>query len=246
MKKRVAIVTGGSRGIGRACAAELAARGADIVISYRNGREAAEETARLCRERGASVLLVRGDVGIEEDCAALVKAAIDAFGSVDILVNNAGITKDGLLMTMSGEDFEAVIDTNLKGSFFMMKAVSRPMLRNKYGRIVNISSVVGLMGNAGQANYAASKAGIIGLTKSFAKEVAKKGITVNAVAPGFIETDMTAALGEKAASDMSALIPLGEIGRPEDIASAVGFLAGEEAGYITGQVISVDGGMSIA
>ncbi len=246
MKDRVAIITGGSRGIGRQCALDMAAKGAKLVINYRGSQEMAKETAGLCKELGAEVLLVKGDVSKEEDCVQLVKAAVDAFGRVDILVNNAGITKDGLLMTMAEADFAQVIDINLRGTFLMMKAVSRQMIRQRYGRIINMSSVVGIMGNAGQANYAASKAGVIGLTKSFAKEVAKKGVTVNAVAPGFIETDMTAALGENVKAEYEKLIPSGAIGSAQDIANAVSFLAEEKAAYITGQVISVDGGMSIA
>lgn len=246
MKDRVAIITGGSRGIGRQCALDMAAKGAKLVINYRGSQEMAKETAGLCKELGAEVLLVKGDVSKEEDCVQLVKAAVDAFGRVDILVNNAGITKDGLLMTMAEADFAQVIDINLRGTFLMMKAVSRQMIRQRYGRIINMSSVVGIMGNAGQANYAASKAGVIGLTKTFAKEVAKKGVTVNAVAPGFIETDMTAALGENVKAEYEKLIPSGAIGSAQDIANAVSFLAEEKAAYITGQVISVDGGMSIA
>lgn len=243
MKGKTAIVTGGSRGIGRAICVELAKGGANLVINFAGNQQAAEETAALCKAQGVSAVTVQGDVAEMEICETLVKTALASFGRVDILVNNAGITRDNLLMRMSEEDFEAVIRTNLRGSFLMMKAVSRQMMKQRYGRIVNLSSVVGLSGNAGQVNYAASKAGVIGMTKSFAKEVASRGITVNALAPGFIETDMTAKMPEAAVSAVSASIPAGRMGTPQDVAAAAAFLASEKAAYVTGQVLSVDGGM---
>ena len=243
--KQTAIVTGGSRGIGRAVAVRLAKDGMNLVINYRGNSAAAEETERLCRELGAEVLLVQGDVSRAEDCEKLAAQAKEAFGRVDVLVNNAGITRDGLLARMTEEDFRAVLDVNLVGPWNMMKAVNRIMMKQRYGRIVNLSSVVGLRGNAGQVNYAASKAGVIGMTKSLAKELAGRNITVNAVAPGFIDTDMTAALTETAKNAVLGSIPMGRMGTPENVAKAVAFLAGEDAGYITGQVLAVDGGMSM-
>ncbi len=243
MKGRTAIVTGGSRGIGRAICLELAAGGADILINYAGNCRAAEETAEACRALGARAELACGDVGQAEDCRRIAAAAMEAFGRIDILVNNAGITRDNLLMRMSQEDFDAVIQNNLRGSFLMMQAASRQMMKQRYGRIVNMASVVGLSGNAGQVNYGASKAGVIGMTKSFAKEVASRNITVNAVAPGFIMTDMTAAMTEAAVKAAAAAIPAGRMGRPEDVAAAAAFLASEKAAYVTGQVLAVDGGM---
>ena len=243
MKGRAAIVTGGSRGIGRAVCLELAAGGANLIINYAGNLQAAEETAQACRALGVQAELVRGDVGQAEDCRRIAAAAVEAFGRIDILVNNAGITRDNLLMRMGEPDFDQVIQTNLKGCFLMMQAVSRQMMKQRYGRIVNMASVVGLSGNAGQVNYAASKAGVVGMTKSFAKEVASRNITVNAVAPGFIETDMTAAMTEAAVKAAAASIPAGRMGRPEDVAAAAAFLASEKAAYVTGQVLAVDGGM---
>ena len=243
MKGRAAIVTGGSRGIGRAVCLELAAGGANLMINYAGNLQAAEETAQACRSLGVQAELVRGDVGQAEDCRRIAAAAVEAFGRIDILVNNAGITRDNLLMRMGEPDFDQVIQTNLKGCFLMMQAVSRQMMKQRYGRIVNMASVVGLSGNAGQVNYAASKAGVVGMTKSFAKEVASRNITVNAVAPGFIETDMTAAMTEAAVKAAAAAIPAGRLGRPEDVAAAAAFLASEKAAYVTGQVLAVDGGM---
>ncbi|WP_425756797.1 3-oxoacyl-[acyl-carrier-protein] reductase [Ihubacter sp. rT4E-8] len=243
MKGKTAIVTGGSRGIGRAVCLEFARRGANLVINYAGNQAAAQETVAACQAFGVSVLALQGDVAEEADCARIATAACETFGSIDILVNNAGITRDNLLMRMSEDDFDAVIRTNLKGSFLMMKAVSRQMMKQRYGRIVNVSSVVGLSGNAGQVNYAASKAGVVGMTKSFAKEVASRGITVNAVAPGFIETDMTAKMTEAAVKAAAASIPAGRMGTPEDVAAAAAFLASQEAAYVTGQVLAVDGGM---
>lgn len=243
--KQTAIVTGGSRGIGRAVAMRLAKDGMNLVINYRGNSAAAEETERLCRELGAEVLLVQGDVSCAEDCEKLAAQAKEAFGRVDVLVNNAGITRDGLLARMTEEDFRAVLDVNLVGPWNMIKAVNRIMMKQRYGRIVNLSSVTGLMGNMGQTNYAAAKAGILGMTKSYAREVAGRGITVNAVAPGFIDTDMTEAMPEGAKDKIIIGIPMGRTGKPEDVAEAVAFLASEQAGYITGEVLRVDGGMAM-
>lgn len=243
--KQTAIVTGGSRGIGRAVAVRLAKDGMNLVINYRGNSAAAEETERLCRELGVEVLLVQGDVSRAEDCEKLAAQAKEAFGRVDVLVNNAGITRDGLLARMTEEDFRAVLDVNLVGPWNMMKAVNRIMMKQRYGRIVNLSSVTGLMGNMGQTNYAAAKAGILGMTKSYAREVASRGITVNAVAPGFIDTDMTEAMPEGAKDKIVTEIPMGRTGKPEDVAEAVAFLASEQAGYITGEVLRVDGGMAM-
>lgn len=243
--KQTAIVTGGSRGIGRAVAVRLAKDGMNLVINYRGNSAAAEETERLCRKLGAEVLLVQGDVSRAEDCEKLTAQAKEAFGRVDVLVNNAGITRDGLLARMTEEDFRAVLDVNLVGPWNMMKAVNRIMMKQRYGRIVNLSSVTGLMGNMGQTNYAAAKAGILGMTKSYAREVASRGITVNAVAPGFIDTDMTEAMPEGAKDKIVTGIPMGRTGKPEDVAEAVAFLASEQAGYITGEVLRVDGGMAM-
>ena len=240
-KKKVAVVTGASRGIGRAIALELASRGATVVINYNGSLERAEEVQKEIEEKGGEAEIRQWNVA---DFAACEKA-VKTHGSIDILVNNAGITKDGLLMGMSEADFDSVIDVNLKGTFNMMRFVSRQMLRQRSGRIISMASVVGIAGNAGQANYAASKAGIIGMTKSAARELASRGITVNAVAPGFIETEMTAVLSEEVKKASAAQIPLGHFGKPEDIAKTVAFLASDDAAYITGQVIQVDGGMVI-
>ena len=240
---KYALVTGGSRGIGRAVCLELAAGGANVVLCFAGNEAAAQETVQAVEALGAKALAVRCDVSGAAQVDALVKSAVEAFGRIDILVNNAGITRDNLLMRMSEEDFDVVLGTNLKGAFHTMHFVSRYMLKQRSGRIINMASVVGVAGNAGQANYAASKAGVIGMTKSAAKELASRGITVNAVAPGFIETDMTGKLSDKVRDQASAQIPMGAFGKPEDVAKAVGFLASEDAGYITGQVIHVDGGM---
>ena len=242
---KTAVVTGGSRGIGRAVCLELAKGGANVVLCYAGNEAAANDTVAACEALGAKALAVRCNVAEAGEVKALMDAAVQAFGRIDILVNNAGITRDGLLMMMKDEDFDAVINANLKGTFLCMKAVSRLMMRQRYGRIVNLSSVVGLRGNAGQVNYAASKAGVIGMTKSLAKELASRGVTVNAVAPGFMETDMTAAMPEAAKTATLAAIPMGRMGAAEDVAKAVAFLASEEAGYITGQVLAVDGGMAM-
>lgn len=245
MEGKVALVTGGSRGIGRAICLELARRGAAVAVNFAGNEAAAQETAEACRALGAQAEIFRADVADPAACEELVKAVKERFGQVDILVNNAGITRDGLLMTAKVEDFDQVLDTNLRGAYFCMKAASKLMMRQRYGRIVNLSSVVGLRGNAGQTGYAASKAGILGLTKAAAKELAARNITVNAVAPGFIDTDMTSVLPEKAKEAMLTTIPMGRPGAPEDVARAVAFFAEESAAYLTGQVLCVDGGMAV-
>jgi 3-oxoacyl-[acyl-carrier protein] reductase len=242
---KTAVVTGGSRGIGRAVCLELAQGGANVVLCYAGNETAAQETVSACEALGAKALAVRCNVSDSAQVKGLMDAAVKEFGRIDILVNNAGITKDGLIMMMKEEDFDAVVAANLKGTFLCMKAVSRQMMKQRYGRIVNLSSVVGLRGNAGQVNYAASKAGVIGMTKSLAKELASRNVTVNAVAPGFIETDMTAAMTDAAKEATLAAIPLGTLGKPENVAKAAAFLASDEAAYITGQVLAVDGGMSM-
>ena len=244
-EKRVALVTGASRGIGRAIAVQLAKDGAHVIVNYNGSEAAAAETGKMIEEAGGSCTLSKFNVADAEETESAMKALIAECGRLDILVNNAGITKDGLLMKMSEDDFDAVINVNLKGTFHTIKVASRQMMKQRYGRIVNLSSVSGVMGNAGQANYSSSKAGVIGLTKSVARELASRGITSNAIAPGFIATDMTAAMPEAVLETASKQIPLGYIGKPEDIAAAVSFLASEAAGYITGQVLCVDGGMAI-
>lgn len=240
---KIAVVTGASRGIGRAIVIRLAGEGATVVINYNGSKEKAEEVKQEIEGAGGKAAVCQCNVADFDQCQAFIQKVIDEFGRIDILVNNAGITRDGLLMKMSEEDFDQVIETNLKGAFHTIRFASRQMLRQKSGRIINLSSVVGVTGNAGQANYAASKAGVIGLTKSAARELASRGITVNAIAPGFIETDMTSVLSEKVKEGAAAGIPLGAFGKPEDVAAAAAFLASDEAGYITGQVLHVDGGM---
>ena len=242
---KTAVVTGGSRGIGRAVCLELAKGGANVVLCYAGNEAAAQETVAACEAAGAKALAVKCDVADAQQVKNLMDEAVKAFGRIDILVNNAGITRDGLLMMMKESDFDDVISANLRGTFLCMKAVSRTMMKQRYGRIVNLSSVVGLHGNAGQVNYAASKAGVIGMTKSLAKELASRGVTVNAVAPGFIETDMTAAMPQAAKDAMMPTIPMQRLGAPEDVAKAVAFLASDEAAYVTGQVLAVDGGMAM-
>jgi 3-oxoacyl-[acyl-carrier protein] reductase len=240
---KVAIVTGGSRGIGRAVALKLASAGAKIVINYAGNLNAAQETKAMIEEKGGSALMIQADVSDMAAVDAMIKNALDTFGHIDILVNNAGITRDNLLMRMKEEDWDAVINTNLKGIFTCTKAVSRIMMKQKSGKIINMTSVVGIIGNAGQANYAAAKAGVIGFTKSMAKELASRNITVNAIAPGFIATDMTQGLTEQVKADLATKIPLNRLGTPEDVAAAVVFLATDSANYITGQTLNVDGGM---
>ena len=245
MSGKTAVVTGGSRGIGRAICLELARRGANVVFSYAGNTAAAEKTLEELKALGVEARAVQGNVADPAAAKTLIDTAVKELGGIHILVNNAGITRDGLAMAMKEEDFDAVIETNLKGAFLCMKAAIRHMMKARYGRIVNMSSVVALRGNPGQVNYCASKAGLIGMTKSLAKEMGARGITVNAVAPGYISTDMTAALPDAARQAMLSTIPVGRAGNPEDVAAAVAFLASEEAGYITGQVLSVDGGMGM-
>jgi 3-oxoacyl-[acyl-carrier protein] reductase len=240
---KTAVVTGGSRGIGKAIALKLAEKGANIVLNYNSSIGAVEEVIKEIESMGSLAIAVQGDVSVFSDAEKIIKSAVEKFGSLDILVNNAGITKDGLLIRMKEQDFDRVIDVNLKGAFNCIRHAGAVMLKQRSGRIINISSVVGITGNAGQVNYAAAKAGIIGVTKSVAKELASRGITVNAVAPGYIETDMTSVLPEKAKELIMGSIPLKRMGRPEDVAEAVAFLASESAAYITGQVINIDGGM---
>ena len=243
MSEKIAVVTGGSRGIGAAIAKKLASRGMTVIINYCGSEDRALAVKSAIEAAGGQAEAWRCDVSDCGQCEAFVKAVMEKYGRIDVLVNNAGITRDGLMMRMSDEDFSRVIDTNLKGTFYMMRFASRHMLKAKKGRIINMASVVGLMGNAGQVNYAASKAGVIGATKSAAKELASRGITVNAIAPGFIDTEMTGALSEKVQEQILTQIPLGTFGKPEDIANYAAFLASDEAAYITGQVIQVDGGM---
>jgi len=238
-----AIVTGASRGIGRAIAIELAVRGASVVVNYNASAAAAQEVVQAIESAGGKAIAVKANVSKMEEAVALVKAATDAFGKVDILVNNAGTTRDTLLMSMKEDDWDIVIDTDLKSVFNCCKAVARQMIRQRSGRIINISSVVGLAGQAGQTNYAAAKAGVIGFTKSLAKELGSRSITVNAVAPGFIPTALTDVLTEEQKETAIKLTPLGRFGKPEEVAYAVSFLASEEAAFITGAVLSVDGGL---
>ncbi len=240
---RVAIVTGGSRGIGRAIAERLAGSGAAVVVNYRGNAAAAEATVATITAAGGTAIAIQGDVSQPEDVEHMVKTTLERFGHIDILVNNAGITRDTLLLRMKESDFDEVIATNLRGVFLCTRAVLRPMTKQRFGRIINITSVVGLTGNAGQANYAAAKAGILGFTKSTAREMASRGITVNAVAPGFIETEMTDALNEETRKAILATIPLGRFGQPAEVAGLVCFLASDAGAYISGQTLTIDGGM---
>lgn len=241
--RKTAIVTGASHGIGSAIARELSEKGYFVVLNYNGSKEAAEAVKSLIEADGGACMLYRCDVSDFTKCQIMIADILKECGHIDALINNAGITKDNLILRMSEQDFDDVIRVNLKGAFNCIKNVSRPMLKARSGRIVNIASVVGLGGNAGQANYAASKAGVIGLTKSVAKELSAKGITVNAVAPGFIETKMTEVLSEEVRDEIKKSIPMHTLGRPEDVAKAVAFLLSEDAGYITGQTLSIDGGM---
>lgn len=245
LEKKVAVVTGGSRGIGQAIAIRLACAGADVAIFYTSNQSAADETVSKVQETGRKGVAIRVDVSSSEQVDRAMKEVLSIFGRIDILVNNAGVTRDNLLVRMKEEDWNHVIDVNLKGVFLCTKAVARSMMKQRNGRIVNISSVVGVSGNPGQANYVAAKAGVIGLTKSNAKELSSRGITVNAIAPGFIETDMTSVLDQETRDTLLNEIPLGRFGASQDIAEAVAFLSSDAASYITGQTIHVDGGMVI-
>ena len=242
---RAAVVTGGSRGIGRAVCVALAKQGCNVVVNYCHGEAAAAETAALCKELGVEAVTVQADVSTAEGCKKLFEEAVNAFGRVDILVNNAGVTRDNLILRLSEEDFDTVLNANLKGAFLCCKEAARRMVRQRYGRIVNLSSVVGLRGNAGQTNYSASKAGLIGLTKALAKEEGPSGITVNCVAPGVIDTDMMAAFTAEDKAALAEETPVGRLGSADEVAQLLVFLAGEGAGYITGQVFGVNGGLVI-
>lgn len=243
LEGKVAVVTGASRGIGRAIALKLADEGAKVIVNYSGSQAKAEEVVATIQEAGGEALAVQASVAKSDEVAALMDVAVKTFGSLDILVNNAGITRDNLLMRMKENEWDDVIDTNLKGVFLCTKAVTRQMMKQRAGRIINISSIVGVAGNAGQANYVAAKAGVIGLTKTTAKELASRNILVNAIAPGFIETEMTAELPEDLKQGMLTQIPLAKLGQPEDIAKAVVFLASDDANYMTGQTLHIDGGM---
>lgn len=243
---RVAVVTGASRGIGRAVALELASRGANVIVNYNTSAPAAQEVVEAIQAAGRQAQAIQADVSDFEQASGLIKGAIDAFGKLDILVNNAGTTRDMLIMMMPEQDWDDVLRINLKSAFNCSKAAVKAMMRKRYGRIINMASVAGIAGNAGQTNYSASKAGLIGLTRALAREVASRGITVNAVAPGFIPTDLTESVPEDIKEASLGAIPLGRWGTPEDVAYAVAFLAADEAGYITGQVLPVDGGMVMA
>lgn len=243
LQGQVAIVTGASRGIGREIALELAREGASVVVNYAGNEEKAKAVVEEIKELGCTAMAIRCNVANSDEVASMVKMTVEEFGKVDILVNNAGVTRDNLLMRMKEEEWDTVIDTNLKGVFLCTKNVTRPMMKQRKGRIINVASVVGIIGNPGQANYVAAKAGVIGLTKTTAKELAPRGITVNAVAPGFISTDMTDQLPEDVKNNMLAQIPLARFGDPQDIAKVVSFLASSDSSYMTGQTLTIDGGM---
>ncbi|MEI3610930.1 3-oxoacyl-[acyl-carrier-protein] reductase [Pseudogracilibacillus sp. SO30301A] len=243
LEGKIALVTGSSRGIGRSIALELGKKGVNVAVNYAGNEQKAEEVVQELHDLGVKAIKIRANVADEQDVKAMIKEVTKEFGRLDILVNNAGITKDNLLMRMKVEEFDQVIETNLKGAFLCTKAVTRQMMKQRYGKIINIASIVGVSGNPGQANYVAAKAGLIGLTKSTAKELATRNILVNAVAPGFITTDMTDVLTEDQKDDILSQIPLKKLGEPEDIANVVCFLATDDAKYITGQTIHVDGGM---
>lgn len=245
LENKVVLVTGGSRGIGRAIAIEAAKNGADVAINYAGNEAAAKEVEAIIKEMGKRAIIIKADVSSEEECEKMVAAVIEELGTIDVLVNNAGITRDGLFVRMKTEDWQKVIDTNLTGIFNCTKFVAKYMMKKRTGKIINMTSVSGILGNAGQTNYSAAKAGVIGFTKALAREMAPRGINVNAVAPGFIQTDMTSAMPEKAKEEAVKQIPLGKMGNPEDIANAVIFLASDKGNYITGQVLTVDGGMAI-
>lgn len=245
LKGKAVLVTGASRGIGRAIALELASNGANVAVNYAGNAQKAEEVVALCKDRGAEAFSIQADISNEDDVKAMMKEVTKEFGSIDVLVNNAGITRDNLVMRLKEEDWDAVLDTNLKGVFLCAKAAVRPMMKQRTGKIINIASVVGVLGNAGQANYTAAKAGVLGLTKTLAREFAARNIQVNAVAPGFIATDMTEGLQEDSKEALLKQIPLGTLGEPEDVAKTVRFLASEDAKYITGQTLHVDGGMAM-
>ncbi len=240
---KVALVTGASRGIGKACAIHLADLGARVVVNYAHNPAKAEQVVARIQEKGGEATAIPADVSSQEDVEAMIKKTVDIYGSLDILVNNAGINRDRLLLRMKEEDWDSAINTNLKGVFLVTKAAARYMMKQREGRIINISSVIGIAGNAGQANYAASKAGVIGFSRSVARELASRNILVNVIAPGFIDTDMTEALNDQAKEGILSRIPLKRYGKPEDVAYLAGFLASEESSYLTGQVIHVDGGM---
>lgn len=244
MKDKIALVTGGSRGIGKEIALGLASRGANVAITYNSNESLAQEVVDEIKGLGVKAIAIQGNSSIEEDVNKIVSKVEEELGTIDILVNNAGITKDNLIIRMKSEDWDDVLNVNLKGVFLTTKAVVRSMMKKRYGKIINISSVVGVSGNAGQGNYAASKAGVIGFTKSMAKELASRGIRVNAIAPGFIKTDMTDVLKDEVKEELLRNIPLGTLGDPKDIANAVVFLASQESDYIIGQVINVNGGMA--
>lgn len=245
LENKVALVTGAGRGIGRAIAIALAKEGAEVVVNYNGSEERAKEVKQTIEENGGKASIYKCNVSDFEACEAMIKDIVKEHGRLDILINNAGITKDGLIMKMKEEDFDSVLNVNLKGTFNTIRHSARQMLRQKSGKIINISSVSGILGNAGQANYAASKAGVIGLTKTMARELGSRGITVNAIAPGFVDTEMTGVLSEEIRENACRQIILGRFGKPEDIANVAVFLASDKADYITGQIISVDGGMNV-